>query len=107
MLFYTALNLEGYAKHIISAAGNKRAAGYYSGLASTYPLDLVNKIHSPDNLNNKGKDIFYFTSSNPSVALEIRDTAFCWKTTSLIFISIIRLDLTLSYTMVLMPARFI
>lgn len=73
MLFYTALNLEGYAKHIISAAGNKRAAGYYSGLASPYSLDLVNKIHSLDNLNNKGKDIFYFTSSNPSVALEIRN----------------------------------
>ncbi|MCC8423462.1 hypothetical protein [Mucilaginibacter sp. UR6-11] len=72
MGLYAAFNLFGYAKTIIGSRKDKSAFGYYSGLALAYPADLINKIHSLDSMNNKGRDIFYLTNSNPEVALEIK-----------------------------------
>ena len=45
----------------------------FSGFISGYPNNLIKKIHSLDNFKNKGKDIFYFSSSEPEIALEVKN----------------------------------
>lgn len=43
----------------------------YSGFQTAYPAEVVNKMHSLDNLNHKGRDIFYFQSGEPVIALDV------------------------------------
>ncbi|MES2375338.1 MAG: hypothetical protein V4553_02105 [Bacteroidota bacterium] len=69
---YTIFNASDYIKFIIFNYKSKNTVSNYTGLISPYPPDLINKIHSLDNLNNKGRDIFYLTGG-PDVALEIRN----------------------------------
>ncbi|MGF7077777.1 hypothetical protein ABIB50_000109 [Mucilaginibacter sp. UYCu711] len=71
VIMYTAFNAITYINAIKLHIKSKNTVSDYSGLTSPYPQDLINKIHSLDNLNNKGRDIFYLTA--PHMALEIRN----------------------------------
>lgn len=68
---FTAFNVLTYIKEIRLNMKDKNTISNYTGLVSSYPPDLINKIHSLDSLNKKGRDIFYLR--DPSAALEVRN----------------------------------
>jgi hypothetical protein len=59
--------------HYFGIASDKKDSYYrFSGLRSSYPAEVLNKIYSLDDASRNGRSIFYFQSSDPAVALEIK-----------------------------------
>jgi hypothetical protein len=69
---YIAINVYQLTA-IIIANPKYRETNLYSGFPTNYPADLIEKVHALDNLKNHKKDIFYFRSSELTIALEVRN----------------------------------
>jgi hypothetical protein len=69
---YTAINVYQFT-HAIIANPKYQKTNLYSGFPTSYPADLIEKVHALDNLKNHKKDIFYFRSSELTIALEVRN----------------------------------
>jgi hypothetical protein len=73
MTLYFIINIANHLKNLVAAYKTDISFHTFSGLPSEYSADLLKKIDSLDNLNNKRNDIFYFKNDDPSIALEIRN----------------------------------
>jgi len=69
----TVINITYFVKALAGTVHNENAVSDYSGLQSPFPAALIKKIHSLDNLKDKGREIFYFKNVDPAVALEVRN----------------------------------
>ena len=69
---YTGVNIYQLIDKFKSAPP-EGASILYSGLYSSYPSKFIETIHTLDNQNKQGKDIFYLQSGDPTLALEIKN----------------------------------
>ncbi|MGZ3756779.1 MAG: hypothetical protein ACXVAY_14695 [Mucilaginibacter sp.] len=67
---YFIFNCYSFAKNL-AISQSRLPSNTYSGFQTAYPAEVVNKIHSLDNLNHNGHDIFYFQSIEPVIALDV------------------------------------
>ncbi|GAC1309845.1 MAG: hypothetical protein NVSMB24_26010 [Mucilaginibacter sp.] len=73
MILYFGVNIYSYIENLVAA----KAPGplpAISGLPASYPAELLNKIHHLDSATGEDRDIFYFKSYDPAIALEIKNS---------------------------------